>query len=127
MAIEDISHLDGHASTHVTEKVYRKELRPVLTKGARAMDALFDQSLLGQRSDYLGAGLHGGHSQSSASKHASVLRAAGLISSVRTGRSDLHRITPIGVALVYGTRRPIHQRTSRRPIAARDRLPHPLG
>ena len=42
MAIEDISHLVGHASTNVTEKVYRKELRPVLTKGARAMDALFD-------------------------------------------------------------------------------------
>lgn len=43
MAIEDISHLVGHASTNVTEKVYRKELRPVLTKGARAMDALFDE------------------------------------------------------------------------------------
>ena len=68
-----------------------------------------------------------GISQSSASEHASVLRAAGLISSVRTGRSVLHRITPIGVALVYGTRRPVHQWSSRRPIAARDRLPHPLG
>lgn len=44
MAIEDISHLVGHASTNVTEKVYRKELRPVLTKGARAMDALFDEA-----------------------------------------------------------------------------------
>ena len=43
MAIEDISHLVGHASTNVTEKVYRKELRPVLTKGARAMDAMFDE------------------------------------------------------------------------------------
>lgn len=42
VAIEDISHLIGHASTNVTEKVYRKELRPVLTKGARAMDAIFD-------------------------------------------------------------------------------------
>ena len=42
--IEDISHLVGHASTDVTEKVYRKELRPVLTRGARAMDALFDES-----------------------------------------------------------------------------------
>ena len=41
--IEDISHLVGHASTSVTEKVYRKELRPVLTRGARAMDALFDE------------------------------------------------------------------------------------
>ena len=44
MAIEDISHLVGHASTSITEKVYRKELRPVLTKGARAMDMLFDEA-----------------------------------------------------------------------------------
>ena len=41
MAIEDISHLVGHASTRVTELVYRKELRPVLTRGAAAMDLLF--------------------------------------------------------------------------------------
>ncbi len=46
VAIEDISHLVGHASTNVTEKVYRKELRPVLTKGARAMDAIFDRNRL---------------------------------------------------------------------------------
>lgn len=39
--IEDISHLVGHASTRVTELVYRKELRPVLTRGASAMDTLF--------------------------------------------------------------------------------------
>ena len=42
--IDDISHLVGHSSTNVTEKVYRKELRPVLTRGANAMDTLF-QSL----------------------------------------------------------------------------------
>jgi site-specific recombinase XerD len=41
LAIEDISHLVGHANTPVTESVYRKELRPVLTRGAGAMDALF--------------------------------------------------------------------------------------
>ena len=41
MSIEDISHLVGHASSRVTELVYRKELRPVLTRGASAMDALF--------------------------------------------------------------------------------------
>jgi DNA-binding transcriptional ArsR family regulator len=68
-----------------------------------------------------------GISQSSASEHASVLRAAGLISSVRTGRSVLHRVTPIGVALVCGTRRPVQERSSHRPIASRDRLSHPLG
>lgn len=33
MPIEDISHLVGHASTKVTESVYRKESRPVLTRG----------------------------------------------------------------------------------------------
>lgn len=41
VAIEDIAHLVGHANTRTTEKVYRKELRPVLTRGAVAMDALF--------------------------------------------------------------------------------------
>jgi integrase len=41
LPIEDISHLVGHSSTSVTEKVYRKELRPVLSRGAKAMDALF--------------------------------------------------------------------------------------
>jgi site-specific recombinase XerD len=45
LAIEDISHLVGHANTRVTESVYRKELRPVLTRGAGAMDALFPQHL----------------------------------------------------------------------------------
>jgi site-specific recombinase XerD len=41
LSIEDISHLVGQANTHVTESVCRKELRPVLTRGAGAMDALF--------------------------------------------------------------------------------------
>lgn len=41
MPIEDIAHLVGHANTRTTEKVYRKELRPVLTRGATAMDDLF--------------------------------------------------------------------------------------
>jgi integrase len=41
LSIEDISHLVGHANTRVTESVYRRELRPVLTRGAGAMDALF--------------------------------------------------------------------------------------
>ncbi len=41
MPIEDIAHLVGHANTRVTELVSRKELRPVLTRGASAMDTLF--------------------------------------------------------------------------------------
>ena len=40
--IEDIAHLVGHANTRTTEKVYRKELRPVLRRGAKAMDDLFN-------------------------------------------------------------------------------------
>ena len=47
MSIEDISHLVGHASSRVTEVVYRKELRPVLTRGASAMDALFPRGQSG--------------------------------------------------------------------------------
>jgi hypothetical protein len=41
MPIEDIAHLVGHANTRVAELVYRKELRPALTRGAVAMDVLF--------------------------------------------------------------------------------------
>jgi integrase len=44
MPIEDISHLVGHASTRVTGVVYRKELRPMLTRGASAMDGLFPEA-----------------------------------------------------------------------------------
>jgi integrase len=40
--IEDIAHLVGHADTRTMEKVYRKELRPVLRRGAKAMDDLFN-------------------------------------------------------------------------------------
>jgi integrase len=39
--IEDIAHLVGHANTRTTEKVYRKELRPVLRGGAKATDDIF--------------------------------------------------------------------------------------
>jgi integrase len=41
LAIEDISRLVGHSGTHVTELVYRHELRPVIQTGATAMDSLF--------------------------------------------------------------------------------------
>jgi hypothetical protein len=41
VSIEDISRLVGHASTVVTEKVIRKELRPVLTRGAETLDLVF--------------------------------------------------------------------------------------
>jgi site-specific recombinase XerD len=41
VTIEEIAHLVGDGSTSVTERVYRKELRPVITRGARAIK-LFD-------------------------------------------------------------------------------------
>jgi integrase len=41
LAIEKISRLVGHTSSHVTETVYRQELRPVLQDGAEVMDRLF--------------------------------------------------------------------------------------
>ncbi|MCL2090268.1 MAG: site-specific integrase [Micrococcales bacterium] len=39
--LEEISRLVGHASTVVTELVYRHELRPVLQSGAQAIDKVF--------------------------------------------------------------------------------------
>ncbi|MEV7908098.1 tyrosine-type recombinase/integrase, partial [Streptomyces anulatus] len=41
VALENISRLVGHKGTVVTEKVYRKQLRPVLLDGAEAMDRIF--------------------------------------------------------------------------------------
>ena len=40
--LEEIARLIGHGSTKVTETVYRKQLRPVLTEGAHVMDTLFE-------------------------------------------------------------------------------------
>lgn len=40
--LEEIARLVGHGSTKVTETVYRKQLRPVLTGGAHVMDTLFE-------------------------------------------------------------------------------------
>ena len=42
--VEEIARLAGHANTRTTEVVYRRELRPVLTTGAEAMDRLFPSS-----------------------------------------------------------------------------------
>jgi integrase len=38
--VEEIAQLAGHSSTRTTEVIYRRELRPVLTRGAEAMDAI---------------------------------------------------------------------------------------
>jgi hypothetical protein len=39
--VEEITRIAGHSSTRTTEVVYRRELRPILTTGAEAMDRLF--------------------------------------------------------------------------------------
>jgi len=36
-----VARLVGHRGTIVTEAVYRKQLRPVITQGAEAMDRIF--------------------------------------------------------------------------------------
>jgi integrase len=46
ISTEEIARLVGHSSTRTTEVIYRKELRPVITTGAEAMDDLF--SIAGQ-------------------------------------------------------------------------------
>ena len=42
VTIQEIAHLVGHGSTGVSERVYRKELRPVITRRARTINELFD-------------------------------------------------------------------------------------
>ena len=39
--VEEIARIAGHSSSRTTEVVYRRELRPILTAGAEAMDKLF--------------------------------------------------------------------------------------
>lgn len=41
MPIEQIARLVGHASTAVTETVYRQQIRPVIIEGAELMDRIF--------------------------------------------------------------------------------------
>ncbi len=41
-SMEAIARVVGHSSTKVTELVYRKQLRPVLTEGTAIMETLFE-------------------------------------------------------------------------------------
>jgi integrase len=41
--LEEISRLEGHSETAVTEAVYRKQVRPVLQSGAVKMDLIFGE------------------------------------------------------------------------------------
>jgi hypothetical protein len=60
--LEAIARLVGRRSTAVSETVYRKQLRPVLTPGAEVMDALFDRlSHSVGRHDRTGTALLGHH------------------------------------------------------------------
>jgi len=54
MAIEKIARLVGHASSHVTETVYRQELRPVLQEGADVMDRLLRRMTMTESAWILG-------------------------------------------------------------------------
>ncbi|MER5884251.1 tyrosine-type recombinase/integrase [Streptomyces sp. NPDC001941] len=52
--LETIATLVGHTSQATTEAVYRKQLRPVITRGAEAMDVIFGDS--GEGANESGAG-----------------------------------------------------------------------
>jgi integrase len=39
--VDEIAQLVGHSSSRTTEVIYRKELRPVLVRGAEVMDKIF--------------------------------------------------------------------------------------
>jgi DNA-binding transcriptional ArsR family regulator len=65
---------------------------------AAALEALTESCTTGELSQRLGLSLAG------ASKHATVLRKAGLIATARNHNMALHSLTPLGVALVRGRR-----------------------
>lgn len=56
-----------------------------------------------------------GVSASSASRHATALRDAGLITSRRHGANTLHTLTPVGASVLRAAVRPGHQRDTRTP------------
>ena len=50
--VEEIARLVGHkGGSQVTERVYRKQLRPVIQTGATAMDLVFGTDLYGRAGD----------------------------------------------------------------------------
>ncbi|MFF7935724.1 hypothetical protein [Streptomyces sp. NPDC007940] len=46
----------GHSSQATTEAVYRKQLRPVITEGAEAMDGIFAEDQEGEDAEEKGEG-----------------------------------------------------------------------
>ena len=51
--IETIADLVGHASTAVTETVYRHQLKPVITRGAETMNTIFTDHAKSKSADVL--------------------------------------------------------------------------
>ena len=49
--LETIALLVGHSSQATTEAVYRKQLRPVITQGAEAMDDIFAEEQEGETAE----------------------------------------------------------------------------
>ena len=41
LPIEEVARIAGHSTTVTTQRVYRRELRPVIAEGAAAIDKLF--------------------------------------------------------------------------------------
>jgi integrase len=42
--VEEIARLAGHTTSRTTELVYRHQLRPIMEKGAEAMDQIFEHT-----------------------------------------------------------------------------------
>lgn len=47
VAVEQIAHVVGHSGTSVTERIYRHELRPVITTGATFMNEFASIEVVG--------------------------------------------------------------------------------
>ncbi|SCL28372.1 Helix-turn-helix domain-containing protein [Micromonospora nigra] len=73
---------------------------------AAVLHALCESRTTGELAELVGLSLAG------ASKHAAVLRRAGLITTRRHGSAALHRITTLGEALIEGRRLPPASRTT---------------
>jgi integrase len=53
VSIEVIADLVGHASTVTTQRVYRKQLKPVIKAGATAMDLILGQLQTGAATPFM--------------------------------------------------------------------------
>ncbi|WP_378273127.1 ArsR/SmtB family transcription factor [Amycolatopsis samaneae] len=77
---------------------------------AAALQALTDSCTTGELSQRLGISLAG------ASKHATILREAGLVETTRNRNTALHTLTPLGVALLQSRRVAPRRSEHRTPV-----------